>query len=187
MFAVPSNILIYDIDALGEYDETRAKELERKFVNVCDWQKNISANKWKTIKVREGHKGWLTVKLVTCRVRAKIENEIGDEETLIVSKWRKDNGKPRYDYQRFWFAFGKTSWSNEPTDLYEYARVIKQAYRIEESFRRAKSECGLADYQVRNWVGWHHHVALSLLTLWFLTMELLNQKKCIDDDAPASS
>jgi len=50
-----------------------------------------------------------------------------------------------------------------------YARVIKQAYRIEESFRRAKSECGLAEYQVRNWRGWHHHVALSLLTLWFLT------------------
>jgi hypothetical protein len=34
MFAVPSNILIYDIDALGEYDETRAKELQRQFVNV---------------------------------------------------------------------------------------------------------------------------------------------------------
>ena len=56
-------------------------------------------------------------------------------------------------------------------------RVIKQAYRMEESFRRAKSECGLADYQVRNWIGWHHHVAQSLLTLWFLTVELLNQKK----------
>jgi len=50
-------------------------------------------------KVRQGHKGWLTVKLVKCRVRAKIENEIGDEETLIVSKWHEDNGKPRCDYR----------------------------------------------------------------------------------------
>ena len=169
MFAVPSNILILDLDAPIKTCKHCGKELERKFVSVCDWQKNIPANKWKTIKVREGHKGWLTVKLTTCRVLAKIENEIGEEETLIVSKWREDNGKPHCDYY--------LSWSNEPTDLYEYARVIKQAYRIEENFRRAKSECGLADYQVRNWMGWHHHVALSLLTLWFLTMELLNQKK----------
>jgi SRSO17 transposase len=169
LFAVPSNILIYDIDALGEYDETRAKELQRMFVNVYKKEKNIPSKKWKTIKVRQGHKGWLTVKLATCRVRAKIENEVGDEEILIVSKWREDNGKPRCDYY--------LSWSDEATDLHEYARVIKQAYRIEESFHRAKGECGLADYQVRNWLGWHHHVALSLLTLWFLTVELMNQKK----------
>jgi len=64
--------------------------------------------------------------------------------------------------------------------------VIKQAYRIEESFHRAKGECGLADYQVRNWKGWHHHVALSMLTLWFLTEKLLNQKKHTNDDAPTS-
>ena len=90
-------------------------------------------------------------------------------------------------YRRYWFAFGKTSWSNKPTEFYEYARVIKQAYRIEESFHRAKGECGLADYQVRNWKGWHHHVALNLLTLWFLTEELLNQKKRTDDDVSTSS
>ena len=169
MFAVPSNILMMDLDAPNNICKHCGKEKERDFVGVTTWMKNIPTKKWKTIKVREGHKGWLRVKLVTCRVRAKIENEIGDEETLIVSKWREDHGRPRCDYY--------LSWSNEPTDLREYARVIKQAYRIEESFRRAKSECGLADYQVRNWMGWHHHVALSLLTLWFLTVELLNQKK----------
>lgn len=179
MFAIPSNILIMDLDTPITTCRHCGEKYEREFVNVSDWAKNIPAKKWKTIKVRQGHKGWLTVKLVKCRVRAKIENEIGDEETLIVSKWREDNGKPRCDYY--------LSWSNEPIDLHEYARVIKQAYRIEESFHRAKGECGLADYQVRNWIGWHHHVALSLLTLWFLTEELLNQKKRTDDDAATGS
>ena len=169
MFAVPSNILILDLDSPIKTCRHCGEKQERDFVNVSAWQKNIPSKKWKTIKVRQGHKGWLTVKLTTCPVRAKIENEIGDEEMLIVSKWREDSGKPRCDYY--------LSWSNEPTDLHEYARVIKQAYRIEEGFLRAKGECGLADYQVRNWLGWHHHVALSLLTLWFLTVELMNQKK----------
>ena len=114
----------------GEYCKKCGEEFEREFVNVCDWAQNIPAKKWKTNKVRQGHKGWLTVKLVKCQVRAMIENEIGDEETLVVSKWREDNGKPQCDYRRYCFAFGKTSRNNEPTDLYEYARVIKQAYRM---------------------------------------------------------
>jgi hypothetical protein len=84
MFAVPSNILICDLDVPGEYCKKCGEEFERELVNVCDWAQNIPAKKWKTIKVRQGHKGWLTVKLTTCRVRVMIENEIGDEETLVV-------------------------------------------------------------------------------------------------------
>ena len=51
------------------------------------------------------------------------------------------------------------------TPLKEFARVAKEEHRIEESIKRAKSEAGLADYQVRNWLGWHHHQILSLLRL----------------------
>ena len=42
MFAVPSNILICDLDAPEKYCGTCGKELERKFVNVCDWQGVVS-------------------------------------------------------------------------------------------------------------------------------------------------
>ena len=53
--------------------------------------------------------------------------------------------------------------------LYELARVAKAAHRIEERFERAEGEAGLADYQVRNWPGWHRYMTLSLLAAWFLT------------------
>jgi hypothetical protein len=43
---------------------------------------------------------------------------------------------------------------------------------IEHSFREAKSECGLADYQVRRWDAWHHHMALVMLG----TLLLVKQK-----------
>jgi SRSO17 transposase len=163
MLAVPSNILICDLD------RKRRTEADM-FISVQKWMLSLPAERWKTVKVRQGHKGWLTVRLVTCRVRAMIENEVGEEEMLIVSKWRDETNKPRCDYY--------LSYNNgEKVSLDEYGRVIKSAYRIEESFRRAKSECGLAEYQVRNWIGWHHHVTLSMLSLWFLTEELLYQKK----------
>jgi SRSO17 transposase len=166
LLAVPSNILVCDLEQNSKYDKDSNDAI---FVPVRQWMASISSERWKTIKVRLGHKGWLTVRLVTCRVLAMIEGEVGDEETLIVSKWRDDTGKPHGDYY--------LSYIKEPTDLDECARVIKSAYRIEESFRRAKGECGLSDYQVRNWLGWHHHIALAMLSQWFLTEELLTQKK----------
>ena len=39
------------------------------------------------------------------------------------------------------------------------------------SLKRAKGEAGLGDYQVRNWIAWHHHQTLSLLAAWFLNQE----------------
>ena len=46
-------------------------------------------------------------------------------------------------------------------------------HRVEEVFEQAKGEVGLAHYEVRSWVGWHHHVTLSFLALWFLILERL--------------
>jgi hypothetical protein len=33
----------------------------------------------------------------------------------------------------------------------------------------------LGQYEVRSWVGWHHHRTLSLLALWFLAFERQRQ------------
>jgi SRSO17 transposase len=48
---------------------------------------------------------------------------------------------------------------------------------VEDCFRRAKSECGLADGEVQSWTGWHHHVTLCLLAAFFLMKETLRGKK----------
>jgi hypothetical protein len=55
--------------------------------------------------------------------------------------------------------------------LGELARVIKAGTCIEASFKRGKGEVGMGEYQVRTWHGWHHHIALSLLAVWFLIGE----------------
>ena len=58
----------------------------------------------------------------------------------------------------------------EPS-LSELARVIKAGACIEASFQRGKGEVGMDEYQGRTWQGWHHHMALSLLAVWFLITE----------------
>ena len=47
----------------------------------------------------------------------------------------------------------------------ELVRVAGTRWAIEESFELAKGHCGLDEYEVRSWTGWHRHVTLSLLAL----------------------
>lgn len=67
----------------------------------------------------------------------------------------------------------KFSLSNAPADT-AWARLgFMQAQRffIERAFQDAKSELGLAHYEVRGWRGWHHHIALCCLALLFTLKE----------------
>ena len=59
----------------------------------------------------------------------------------------------------------------EEPSLEEVARVIKAGTCIEASFKRGKGEAGMDEYQVRTWEGWHHHMALTLIAVWFLISE----------------
>ncbi|HSB80507.1 MAG TPA: hypothetical protein VLM91_17135, partial [Candidatus Methylomirabilis sp.] len=80
-----------------------------------------------------------------------------------------EKGKMKYDYH--------LSNAAATTPLAELARVANAEHRIEECLKRGKSAAGLGDYQVRNWLGWHHHQALSLIAAWFLVQEARRGKK----------
>jgi hypothetical protein len=43
-----------------------------------------------------------------------------------------------------------------------------QRYWVERAIEDGKSHAGLADYQVRIWTGWHHHMAMVMLALLFM-------------------
>lgn len=49
------------------------------------------------------------------------------------------------------------------TTLARLAGAAGARWSIEGAFESAKQEVGLADYEVRNWTGWHRHITLSLL------------------------
>ena len=51
------------------------------------------------------------------------------------------------------------------------AYVQGQRFWIEHAFHEAKSQLGMAQYQVRVWKGWHHHMALVALTTLFVAEE----------------
>ena len=165
--AVPSNTTVRDLEVELEY---QGKGTLRKmpFVNVKTWCEQQPSSRWQHIAVRDGSRGPLEVDVMTCRVKAKIDRRVGPEERLIVIRF-VNGDSIQHDYY--------LSNADETIDAKEFARVSKLAHTIEEDFRNAKSEAGMADYQVRNWYGWHHHMAMSLVTSWCLTQETLVQKK----------
>ncbi len=51
------------------------------------------------------------------------------------------------------------------TTLAELVRAAGARWAIEECFELGKGCCGLDEYEVRGWIGWHRHVTLSLFAL----------------------
>jgi SRSO17 transposase len=52
----------------------------------------------------------------------------------------------------------------------ELVRVAGSRWAIEECFERAKGDCGLDEYEVRSWVGWHRHITLSMFAMAMLSV-----------------
>ena len=93
------------------------------------------------------------------------------------ARWRA-NASPdatdqdaRYRYQYYLTPTVGAEVAFKEPSLAELARVIKAGACIEASFKRGKGEAGMDEYQVRTWEGWHHHMALSLIAVWFLIGE----------------
>jgi len=170
MLAVPSNTTVRDLEAEPPKSADGSRKRKVPFCQVRKWVDQLPNHAWTSIKVRDGDKEPLIVDIVSRRVQAKTEKRrVGPEETLVVIRYKEGSGDIKHDYY--------LSNASAKTPLKEFARVAKEEHRIEESIKRAKSEAGLAGYQLRNWLGWHHHQVLSLIAVWFLVLETLRGKK----------
>jgi hypothetical protein len=56
------------------------------------------------------------------------------------------------------------------TTLDELIRIAGSRWAVEECFQTAKQECGLDDYQVRRYPGWHRHMTLAMAAHACLTV-----------------
>ena len=163
LLEVPSNTLIRDLEASppqGRSPQGRAPKTP--FVQATEWAHAQPASAWTRVVVRAGELGPLQVEALRTRVQAKDEGKIGPEETFLVT--RTLGSDPEY---RFYLSNN----ADASVALPEIVRVAKHRHLIEECLERAKGEAGLAHYEVRSWVGWLHHMTLSLVATWFLTLQ----------------
>jgi SRSO17 transposase len=126
------------------------------------------------------------IEMVKRRVQTRLERKrTGPEEWLVITRCPlahestlERQASPdardqdtRYRYHYYLIPTQPPESVREEPSLMELARVIKAGTCIEASFQRGKGEAGMDAYQVRTWEGWHHHMALTLIAVWFLISE----------------
>jgi hypothetical protein len=164
LLAVPSNTLVRDLVPPDPPYSGHGRRQRTPFVRADVWRAALPEDAWETVEVRDGEKGPLLTEVAWTLVQAKSEGKVSDvAESLLVFRERQSDGSWKHDY-----LLSNEIASDPPLEM---AWVYKAEHRIEESIKTAKSEAGLADYQVRTWEGWQHHVCLSMLATWFLCEE----------------
>ena len=126
-------------------------------LSVQQWANGQPESAWQRLVLRESTRGPLTVRVLHRHVWLWDGKEPqAHRYHLIVSE--TDRSKRKY------------SVSNAPakTPTQRLAFMQAQRYWVERAIEDAKSHAGLADYQVRTWTGWHHHIAMVMLALLFM-------------------
>jgi len=143
--------------------------VNKKHSVVIGWQpyraeavcQSLSPEQWQRLSCGQGSKGereyeWARV-AVNC-------GDSGDfQRWLVFRRSLEQLGQAQHIsyYQVF---------APKETTLATIAKVTGKRWCIEECFKLAKSQLGLADYEVRSWVGWHRHMTLVLAAQTFLTV-----------------
>jgi len=159
--------------------------VNKKHSVVIGWQparaeavcQSLSPEQWQRLSCGQGSKGereyeWARV-AVNC-------GDAGDFQRWLVFRRSLEPLDPPQSvsyYQVF---------APKETSLATIARVAGRRWCIEECFKLAKSQLGLADYEVRSWTGWHRHITLVLAAQIFLTVLRAQVEPMIKDPDSSS-
>jgi SRSO17 transposase len=125
-------------------------------IEVATLAKDLDPSSFERVYLRDTERKELWSSMACLRVYPVHDTLPGKECWLII---RKDPGtKTKYQL------------SNAPptTTIERLGQMSCSRYWIERAFEDAKGEVGMADYQVRSWRSWHHHMALTFLAMLYI-------------------
>jgi SRSO17 transposase len=129
----------------------------RTVVEIAD---ELPASAWQALQVREGAGGPLVFEFAAVRVWGIRHRKPGPPSWLLIR--RSLGPEPERKYY--------VSNAGADTPLSTLALVACTRYRVEEFLEDCKGYLGMAQYETRSWVGWHHHMTLVALAHLFVTL-----------------
>lgn len=131
----------------------------------------LSGSAWKTVRWSNGTKGPLRSRFAAVRFQPSHgywEGLAPLPTVWLLMEWPLKESAPT----KYWV-------SNLPpkTSLLQLVRTAKLRWRVERDYQELKDELGFDHYEGRSWMGWHHHVTLTMMAHAFLTQERLRIKK----------
>jgi len=136
----------------------RLRNPRNRPIQVKRLVRNIPKSDWVQAVIKEGSKGPIVCEFAFLRVTEARGNLPAGELWLII---RRNLDNP---------SVIKYYFSNAPvnTPLGEFVRISGMRWPIETIFEEAKGEVGFDHYEMRSWLGWHHHMLLVSLAHHFL-------------------
>ncbi|MFZ6027288.1 MAG: IS701 family transposase [Chloroflexota bacterium] len=149
----------------------RLRHPEQKATTVQRVASKIPADGWVRATIKEGSKGPIVCDFTFLRVYESRNRLPGNEIWLIIRRNLDDPTE-----LKFYF-------SNAPANfpLLELVRICGMRWPIEIIFKEGKGEIGFDHYEMRSWLGWHHHMLLVSLAHHFLVRLRIK----FSDKAPA--
>jgi SRSO17 transposase len=135
--------------------------------SVADIAADLPADAWQRLQVREGAVGPLVFEFAAVRVWGVRHREPGPPIWVLFR--RSLEGDPEIKYY--------VSNGNAATPLGVMSSVACTRHRVEDFFEDGKSYLGMAQYETRSWVGWHHHMTLVGLAHLFVSLTRLRLRK----------
>lgn len=130
--------------------------------SVAEWTAQRFGAQSRVVRLRTTSKEPLEYRLWVQEVWQWEKGSRPPRRRLLVVRQEAD-GSYKYSLSN---AAVETSWER-------LGYMQAQRFWIERAFQDAKSELGMAQYEVRSWRGWHHHMALVCLALLFIVKERL--------------
>ena len=126
----------------------------------------VGPTQWQRHRITEGSKGPMAADCWARRVVA-VRDGLPGPELWLVMRRQIETGEL------------KTYLCNAPprTSLGTLARISGMRWPIETCFKESKQYLGRGDYEVRSWLGWHHHMTLCVLAHFFLVRQQQRLKK----------
>jgi SRSO17 transposase len=136
-------------------------------LTVTAWAATQPVSRWRRLSVREGEKGEVVADYLSQRVWLWDGTEKRARCWHLLVRREIDGSKLKFCL------------SNAKPDarLRRLAEMQATRHFVERAFEDAKGACGMADYQVRGWQAWHHHMALVMVALMFLAKECLTNRE----------
>lgn len=134
----------------------------RKSVRVDTWMKKQPKSAWQSLQVRHATTGPITVDAIYRQVWLWNGTEEKPRRwTLLIVRNPTDHDDLHYALTN----------AAEDTKLLNLVQIERQRFWIEHALGDAKSEIGMAQYEVRSWIGWHRHMTLCMMANLFSVME----------------
>ena len=146
------------------------------------WAAAQSDPAWQRLKTRDSDQGWVEVNYLAERIYVVEADRV---KVWWLLAWEnpdeRNNDGTKPPAPRRHYAL-----SNAPADEDPRVLVADGLGRnvVERNFREAKTDVGMADYQMRGWLGWHHHMSLVMLAMLFLLQEKMHSPEIATAEGP---